>query len=589
MGIPYLTATLKPYAVRRPLQDEAVVIDGPALAYHILHVCRANNISQPTYQLLGQSTVAWLDELSSHGVAAQTIYFDGYLPTSKRQVRMERLTKSTAQISRFFSSTPQGYPRNQLGLVDGNDDAGRPDILKNGIPETKPFADPSFLVPAIIDALRQSPQYQALVSVVPGEADIYCAKHVLEQGGSVLTSDSDLLAHSLGDGQVVFFRDLHRDTNSAILCSSFAPKEIFQKLGLSPSADPPRLAYERKRLPYATLPQLVRACSRPILDESDYHMFRQEYEHREGDEFPDGCLLQLNRLDPRISEIVVQFRYASRKPDGKHGDVRMYLPVLIECPTKGNAWEQSTPVRQLAYTFLGLPSPESNATILEYRRIQSTSQKGRKIQLVSAAESQRFIYEMLDLMERIKQVTRGYERFYWPLLCLALDMCECQKQDKQSHAWHIFQQRHKPSAARASNISWDVVHFVAQLQATCYSLRILRQVLFIVLDGGMELFLPNIKQLQTALLDLPPLTDFPNVNGALELLVTSGQEGLVRALGELLGVSLPLAPKPSDSFKVTKIVKKRTRSKRRDKESHKLALKSKVSTTGNRFSLLSVD
>lgn len=69
MGIPYLTATLEPYAVRRRLQDEAVVIDGPALAYHILHVCRVNGISQPSYQLLGQSTVAWLDELSSHGVA----------------------------------------------------------------------------------------------------------------------------------------------------------------------------------------------------------------------------------------------------------------------------------------------------------------------------------------------------------------------------------------------------------------------------------------------------------------------------------------------------------------------------------------
>ncbi|KND91395.1 hypothetical protein TOPH_04192 [Tolypocladium ophioglossoides CBS 100239] len=588
MGIPYLTATLEPYAVRRALQDEVVVIDGPALAYHILHVCRVNGISQPPYQLLGQSTVAWLDNLSSHGVAAQAIYFDGHLPTSKRQVRMERLTKSTAQISRFFSSTPQGCPRNQLDFVAGDDDAGRLDILGTGIPGTKPFADPSFLVPAIIDALRQSPQYQALVFLVPGEADIYCAKHVLKQGGSVLTSDSDLLAHTLGDGQVVFFRDLHRDTNSAILCSSFAPKDICQKLGLSPLADPLRLAYERKRLPYARLPQLVRACSGSVLDQSDYHTFRQEYEHHEGDELPDWRLPQLNRLDPRVSEIVVQLHHASSKPNGKH-DVRMYLPVLIESPTKGNAWEQSTPVRQLAYTLLRLASAESSAPILEYRRIQSTTQKGRKIETVSAVEAQRFIDEMLDLMKRLKQVTCGHERFYWPVLCLALDMCECQKQDKQSQAWHIFQQRQKPSVARASKISWDVVHFVAQLQATCYSLRILRQVLFIVLDGEMELIPPNIKQLKTALMDLPPLIDFPNMNSTLDILVTSGQKGLVRALGELLGVSLPVAPKPSDNFKVTKNVKKRTGGKRRDEVSDKLTLKSKASTADNKFSLLSVD
>lgn len=475
-----------------------------------------------------------------------------------------------------------------MASVDGKDDGGRLDLLKTGISGTKPFADPSFLVPAIIDALRQSPKHQALVSLVPGEADIYCAKH-MELGGSVLTSDSDLLAHSPGDGQVIFFRDLHRDTNSAILCSSFAPKEICHKLGLSPSADPTRLAYERKQLPCAGLPQLVRACSQPALDQSDYHTFRQEYEHRKGDDFPNGRLQQLNRLDPRISEIIVQLHHASSKPSGEHGDVRMYLPVLIECPTKGNAWEQSTPVRQLAYTLLGLASLQSSTPILEYRRIQSTTQRGRKIETVSAAEAQRFIEEILDLMERIKQVSRGHERVYWPLLCLALDMCECQKQDKQSHAWHTFQQRHKASVAKASKISWDVVHFVAQLQATCYSLRILRQVFFIVLDGGMELIPPNVKQIQAALLDLPPLTEFPDMNGTLDLLITSRQKGLARALGELLGVSLPLAPKPSDSFKVTKNVKKRTGSKGRDEASHKLTLTPKSPTTGNKFSLLSVD
>lgn len=68
MGIPWLTATLQPLVDVRLLQDEAVVIDGPALAYHILHVCRINGVVQPSYRLVAQTTLAWLDELSSHNV-----------------------------------------------------------------------------------------------------------------------------------------------------------------------------------------------------------------------------------------------------------------------------------------------------------------------------------------------------------------------------------------------------------------------------------------------------------------------------------------------------------------------------------------
>lgn len=69
MGIPRLTATLQPYSDCRALKDEVVVIDGPALAYHILHVCRINDVAQPSYRLVALSTLAWLNELSKHEVA----------------------------------------------------------------------------------------------------------------------------------------------------------------------------------------------------------------------------------------------------------------------------------------------------------------------------------------------------------------------------------------------------------------------------------------------------------------------------------------------------------------------------------------
>ena len=68
MGIARLASTLEPYAKHVVLQDEKAVVDGPALAYHLLYKCRANDVVQPSYQLLGECVISWLDEMSSHNI-----------------------------------------------------------------------------------------------------------------------------------------------------------------------------------------------------------------------------------------------------------------------------------------------------------------------------------------------------------------------------------------------------------------------------------------------------------------------------------------------------------------------------------------
>jgi hypothetical protein len=67
MGIPRLITTLEQYVVHGSLDDEHVVIDGPALAYHILYICNRHGIPQPSYEILGETAVAWLDELTQRG------------------------------------------------------------------------------------------------------------------------------------------------------------------------------------------------------------------------------------------------------------------------------------------------------------------------------------------------------------------------------------------------------------------------------------------------------------------------------------------------------------------------------------------
>lgn len=70
MGIRGLTALLKQFASQRQLRGR-VVIDGPALAYHILWVARLNAstlLDEPRYSVVGATATQWLDSLQSYGL-----------------------------------------------------------------------------------------------------------------------------------------------------------------------------------------------------------------------------------------------------------------------------------------------------------------------------------------------------------------------------------------------------------------------------------------------------------------------------------------------------------------------------------------
>jgi hypothetical protein len=68
MGIPGLLGLLQPYGVESPLTGESVVIDGPAMAYHIMYECITKENPSPSYEVVCNATVAWLDQLVDHGV-----------------------------------------------------------------------------------------------------------------------------------------------------------------------------------------------------------------------------------------------------------------------------------------------------------------------------------------------------------------------------------------------------------------------------------------------------------------------------------------------------------------------------------------
>ena len=73
MGIPHLITYLRPFAIPVDLAGHSVVIDGPGLAYHVWHICLSSKArnpfeATPSYRVLGEMVIRWLDELQVHDV-----------------------------------------------------------------------------------------------------------------------------------------------------------------------------------------------------------------------------------------------------------------------------------------------------------------------------------------------------------------------------------------------------------------------------------------------------------------------------------------------------------------------------------------
>ncbi|KAH7241782.1 XPG domain containing-domain-containing protein [Fusarium tricinctum] len=539
MGIPRLIVTLEPYVVHGVLDNQHVVIDGPALAYHILYICNRHGIPQPSYKLLGETAIAWFDELIRCDVSVDAIYFDGYLPHAKGPVRMQRMVKSLNQLKALHSADAQGFSLSYFSAVNETS----PTLFSAAKPPGRPAPPPSFHVPAIIEALRSSSRYAKLVHLVPGEADAYCAQHVSGSGGTVLTSDSDLLVHDLGKGSVVFLRDIYLDEQSNLACASFSPAYICEKLKLASSAEICRFAYERKCSPHLTLPQLLRDCARPVTDRKGYIEFCHEYLDHVVASIPisvQGAPIQIGTLDPRISEMVLQLGNQDDQMDNLN-DPKLFLPILLESPSRGSAWEQSTPIRQLAYTIARWIVPGSASTIQEYRRVNTTVQKGRQVLMLPERAAKARAQDLVRLMSMAKAGSEGGAAQAWHTLCLTLDIRYCREEGKHSHTLQTLEESlQTPTFKR---ITWDIVHFVAHLQAAYYSFRLLKQILSIAQTRNM------LPELQSMLLSLPPLAEFPDVDKTLAFL-QSGQADVYRTISRL--VPLPdtnVATKPKRTAK----------------------------------------
>ena len=399
---------------------------------------------------------------------------------------------------------------------------------KSSCPNVSMLLPPPFLVAAVMDALNAADRYRKITIVVPGEADLYCARYLEQYGGIVLTGDSDLLVHDLGpEGAVCFFADIRAisvESSGSFNTRIFRPAVIADRLALPKPHGLHSLAFEILMDSQGTFRKLLaQAASLQSITKHKvrYAEFHQEYatlkvETRKAEVIDcseQDFLQALRRLDPRVSEFVTQFPSIASLAghDILHsGSCHVFLPFLLDCPVRTNSWERSTPVRQLAYSLINtiVPSSERQPSVYEYRRQQKNS-GGREWQLPSITEIPDACSDLLARFDQICSRTSDFSHLdIWIVWAVYQDIEYSSfhsKPNLSSLAINQFNDiKRKPSISQ--NYTWDIIQFHAHVEGSYYSLRILKQIIgLLVTHSQSKQLCAPILLLHHRLKTLPPL------------------------------------------------------------------------------------
>ncbi|TGO89711.1 hypothetical protein BPOR_0097g00150 [Botrytis porri] len=544
MGIPHLITFLRPYATLDSLKGKDIVIDGPGLAYHIYHICLGTKKSagnyfeaNPSYRELGDTVLAWLDGLERSGSVVKRIYFDGYLPPAKLDVRYQRLNRNTQQLEKYHKEYASGL-RYRLASTNRTIPASFPFAFSPQRPNFTKLPASSFLVPAIIEALQNANKYKHLVTIVPGEADTYCASYVSRYGGIILTGDSDLLVHEIGiDSSVSFFQDVEVSSkaNSWMLQSQiFHAGSIIKRLGLPSSHGIRALAFEIFMDCHGSFSKLLKqAIALTAINQHQkmYKDFVKEYLPVDIDVAtlssvllkPSVVKTALQVLDPRICEYVLQFPHfmkclglsqsSSSSQDGAN-NINIFLPLLIDSPSRTNAWEMSTSIRQLAYGCINLvlPVEERRTSVFENKR-QANASRGRAWEIPGASDISEACTEVINFLHETRSRVKGRSAAdHWTLISFTQDVQWSESIDKVSLGRNVLARLQIPdpgdTISKTSEWDWDMIHVMAQIQGSHYSFRILKQMItFLNLIGGRNSVPLSLLELNDMLQDLPCLSD----------------------------------------------------------------------------------
>jgi hypothetical protein len=489
-------------------------------------------------------------------VSSTKIYFDGFLPHTKESTRHERLTNSTKRLAQYHTTHPipcrllPELPPGGESTLFGSSSA------KSSLTALPPLP---FLVPAVLEALTKLDIYKDAVEVVPGEADLYCAKYANEYGGLILTGDSDLLVHDLGtEGAVSFFKDIQREETGGFTSQIYRPTEIADRLGLPGLDGLHSLAFEMKMDSHGTFPKLIAQSKSMTSIQAFPKMFAEfteEYKRlpklieSNGGDAAKGLLL-LQRMDPRISEYVLQFcslaRMAGQVPlPPTLESAHVFLPFLSDCPVRTNAWEISTPIRELAYSLINLIVPESEQklTVFEHRRQQDKS-KGVELHTISLSTISEACQSLLNVLMHLKsKSTAASHSDFWLTVAIHQEMDSAHLYGKSSLSEAIVQGHQKSRSTSNIRLTWDEIHFLSQVHSSHYSFRILKQITSLVAACDNVSIPSAVLSLDQQLISLPNLSTLPSYSDLPLLVAKVGNLRMLKTSREILGIPEPATMK----------------------------------------------
>ena len=374
---------------------------------------------------------------------------------------------------------------------------------------------PPFLVPAVLDELSQT-KYASITEVVPGEADTFCAKAAKDEGGMILTSDSDMLVYDIGDkNAVVFFAglEIYEDPDTTRV-SSVLKANVYPTAQIAKRLEVPSLllmAYHCKSDPTLSLSQARRRTHQPVQDASLWQRFKEAYSIKDLDQISSARSLGIEQrsfLDPRLSELILQLSAAPG-----NGAINIYLPFLIDDPSRASAWYVSSFIRQIIYDLVAARAATIQAslplpTIVEFSRrgLRTVPSIVSPLPSSDPIAEQKYICDIHTLSFRLRDVKARFRTistmFQYRIFAL-----------RESYRWYIINSKNPPSRKSiaptmtghlGSLVQWEDIHLDAQICSVLYALRMVKQCLgYITVEkSGRE----GIIELQDTLEDLPPLS-----------------------------------------------------------------------------------
>lgn len=475
-------------------------------------------------------------------LSRDSILFDGALPASKKDVRIDRLQSYIARLKAFKKTSSSGLPSSSSYSMMTT-------TMTTSGSARKSLPPPPFLVFAVVEELVRS-KYANVTFVVPGEADPFCVVAAAEAAAAqamisavqeaaspitIFSDDSDLIVFEAGaQTRIVPFRDLTvtemGETTKILQGYEYRPAEILrrEKCHLSSLIKP---AFFMSLDLFCNLGQALQltaaaaaAADSPggglLDDREDYQAFAQQFhtskEVQELAEIRSNAILKnsLASRDSRVSELVHQVQLQVRGE--MTGPMRVYLPFISDDPARSTAWNVGKEIRVLAYSIVLLLQHVQQQRRQQQQQQQQQQQEHDFFNIQEYRRTgARISAVLLELMSGSDSDTEGIISTSARLAsCLqnGLDTAKGINLQQEEDAWrfvvmqHVLTHLHHegltlPSIEDAVQVvlqgtggsreeckerKWQMVHLDAQYQAAYYSFRMLQQLLAVTADTAVN-------------------------------------------------------------------------------------------------------